>query len=56
MINEIKYAYIAVTEMFSAFFSWERKNEEHLLGLMKRLVLLFKVKPKREKIDNLIGS
>ena len=48
MINGIKHAYIAVTEIFSAFFSWERKNEEHLLGLMKCLVLLFMVKP-REK-------
>ena len=50
MIKEIKHAYIAVTEIFSAFFSWERKNEKHLPGLfMKRLVVLFMVEPKRER-------
>lgn len=50
MINGTKHAYIAVTEIFSTFFSWERKDEKHLPGLfMKRLVVLFIVKPKRER-------
>ena len=49
MINGIKHAYIAVTEIFSAFFSWKRKNEEHLPGLLKRIVVLFMMKPKRER-------